>query len=53
MPKQRGILTEEAVHQNDLFGVESDDKTVAFDICLRFALTNSGIDVSVLHSSIK
>ena len=51
-PKQMGLLTEEAVRQNDQFGVESDDKTVAFDICLRFALTNNGMDVSVLYNSI-
>ena len=52
-PKQMGFLTEDAIKQNEEFGIDSVVSTVAFDICLRFALTNNGMDVSVLHNSIK
>ena len=52
-PKQMGLLTEDAVAQNEEFGVESTVATVAFDVCLRFALTNDGMDVTVLHESIR
>ena len=52
-PKQMGLLPEDAVKQNEKFGVSSVISTVAFDICLRFELTDSGMDVTILHDSIK
>ena len=53
MPKQMGLLTEEAVKQNEEFGVEEASSTVAFDICLRFSLTDKGMDVAILNNSIR
>ena len=52
-PKQMGFLPEDAVVQNDKFGVSSVISTIAFDVCLRFSLDDKGMDVSVLHNSIK
>ncbi|MBO4666867.1 MAG: hypothetical protein J5666_01890, partial [Bacilli bacterium] len=52
-PKQMGLLSEDAVKQNEKFGVDSVVATIAFDLCLRFELNDSGMDVSILHNSIK
>lgn len=52
LPKQMGFLTEDAVAQNDEFGVDSVSATVAFDVCLRFSLTSSGMDVTIINASI-
>lgn len=51
-PKQMGFLTEDAVAQNDEFGVDSVATTVAFDICLRFTLINDGMDVAIINASL-
>lgn len=51
-PKQMGFLTEDAIKQNEEYGIKAVSSSVAFDICLRFALTNDGMDVTVLHNSI-
>ena len=52
-PKQMGLLPEDAVKQNEKFGVDSVIATIAFDICLRFELNDSGMDVTILHESLK
>ncbi len=52
-PKQMGFLTEDAIKQNEEYGIESVSSSVAFEICLRFTLTPDGMDVTVLHNSIK
>lgn len=51
-PKQMGLQTEEAVAQNEKFNVDAASKTVAFDICIRFALTNDGMEVTIINDSI-
>ena len=52
-PKQMGLQTDEAVAQNEKFNVEAASKTIAFDVCIRFALTSNGMEVTIINDSIK
>lgn len=52
-PKQMGLQTDDAVAQNEKFGVEEASSTIAYDVCIRFALTKNGMDVTIVNESIR
>lgn len=51
-PVQVGFTQEEAEEQNEIFGNTSDAASAAFQVCLRFELTEDGLKVSVINDSI-
>lgn len=52
-PKQMGLQTEDAVAQNEKYGIEEASKTIAYDVCVRFVLSSDGMEATIINNSIR
>ena len=51
-PVQTGFTQELAEEQNMIFGNASDAQSTAFQVCLRFELTEDGLKTTIINDSI-
>ena len=51
-PYQGGLTEEMAAEQNEIYDMTASSESIAFQVCLRFSISNDGLDVNVIHDSI-